>query len=161
MDSLKGIFGKLIGLKSWALKASWKKKLAILAVILVIGWFGISRISGQNTQQPQTKTAQAENGTLITSVSASGTVSQGSSASITTQATGTVKEVYVADGDTISAGQKIAEITLDINSQQRQAAAWSSYLSAQNSLKSAQTKINSLQSALFKANQAFMTDKGG
>ncbi|MDO8751951.1 MAG: efflux RND transporter periplasmic adaptor subunit, partial [Candidatus Wolfebacteria bacterium] len=48
----------------------------------------------------------------------------------------------------------------DVSSQQKQAAAWASYLSAQNSLKSTQAKINSLQSALFKANQAFMNDKG-
>ncbi len=160
MNPIKPVVQKLSNIKSWFLKTPLRNKLIIIAVIISVLWFGIPRIIGTNKQQPQTQTAQAEKGTLITSVSASGTVSQGSSASIATQATGTVKEVYVADGDTVTAGQKIAEITLDVNSQQRQAAAWSSYLSAQNSLKSAQAKINSLQSALFKANQAFMTDKG-
>ncbi len=160
MAIMKALFGKLISFKDWFLKASLVTKIIIIALILGLGWFSIPRILGTNNQRPQYQTAQAEEGTLITSVSASGTISQGSSVSITTQATGIVKEVYVADGDTVTAGQKIAEITLDVNSQQRQAAAWASYLSVQNSLKSAQAKINSLQSALFKANQAFMTDKG-
>jgi len=158
MDLLKAIFTKLKGVKSWFLKASLKKKLAILLVLLAIGWFGYARIIVTRGQQPQYQTAQAEKGTLITSVSASGTVSSGSSVSITTNATGIVKNVYVKDGDTVSAGDKIADITLDINSQQKQAAAWSSYLSAKNSLDSAKAKINSLQAAEFKANQTFMND---
>lgn len=160
MNILKAGLGKLVSLKNLFLGLSLVKKLIIIAIIIGIGWFSIPRILGSQTQEPQYQTAQAEKGTLITSVSASGTISQGSSASIVTQATGTVQEVYVADGDTVTAGQNLAVLTLDINSQQRQAAAWSSYLSAQNSLKSAEAKMNSLQSALFKANQAFMTDKG-
>ncbi|OGM18882.1 hypothetical protein A2686_05100 [Candidatus Woesebacteria bacterium RIFCSPHIGHO2_01_FULL_38_10] len=160
MALTKAFLGKLIGAKNWFVKASLVKKLLILALVIGLGWISIPRILGTNNQQPQYQTAQAEKGALITSVSASGTISQGSSASITTSTTGIVKEVYVQDGDTVTQGQKIAEITLDTASQQKQAAAWASYLSAQNSLKSAQAKINSLQSALFKANQAFMNDKG-
>ena len=158
MDSLKAIFSKLRGLKSWFLKASLKKKLVILVAILAVGWFGGSRIIRTREQQPQYQTVHAEKGTLITSVSASGTVTSESNVGITTNATGIVKEVYVKDGDTVSQGDKIADITLDINSQQKQAAAWSSYLSAKNSLDSAKAKINSLQAAEFKANQTFMND---
>ncbi|MDO8657134.1 MAG: efflux RND transporter periplasmic adaptor subunit [Candidatus Levybacteria bacterium] len=160
MESLKDIFSEQIGLKNWMLKASLKKKLVILSVILVVGWFGGSRILGRGQSQPQYQTAVTEKGTLITSVSASGTVSQGSSVNIVTNATGVVNNVYVKNGTAVSQGDKIADITLDISSQQKQQAAWSSYLSAKNSFSSAQAKINSLQSALFKANQAFINDKG-
>lgn len=143
-------------LKSWVLKASWKKKLAILAIILVVGWFGGSRILSQKQGQPQYQTAQAEKGTLVTSVTASGTITAGNSINITTNASGIVNIMYVKNGDTVSQGQKIADLTLDLNSQQKQSAAWSSYLSAKNQLDSAQAKINSLQAAEFKANQTFM-----
>lgn len=158
MKLLRSIFNKLEGLKNWFLRTSWKKKLAVLAVILAIGWFGWSKVISTKAQQLQYQTVQAEKGTLITSISASGTVSQGSNVSITTDATGVVKNVYVKDGDTVSKGDKIADITLDTNSQQKQAAAWSSYLSAKNSLDAARAKINSLQAAAFKANQTFMND---
>lgn len=158
MDSLKVIFNRIGGLKSWVLKASLKKKLAILVVVLIVGWFGGHRIIAARSQQPQYQTTQAEKGTLITSISASGTILTGSSVGITTSATGIVNEVYVQDGDAVTKGQKIADITLDTNSQQKQAAAWSSYLSAKNSQDAAQAKINSLQAAEFKANQTFMND---
>ena len=156
MDSLKGIFSKLIGLKSWVLKASWKKKLAILLVLLAIGWFGGSRVLSQRQAQPQYQTAQAEKGTLITSVSASGQITTANNVNITIQASGVVKEVLVKNGDTVSLGQTVATLTLDQASQQKQAAAYASYLSAKNSFDSAQAKINSLQAALFKANQTFI-----
>lgn len=145
-------------LKNWVMQASLKKKLAILLVLLVVGWLGWTKVINTKAQQPQYQTAQAEKGTLITSISASGTILSGSSASITTQATGIVNQVYVKDGDIITQGQKIADITLDMSSQQKQAAAWSSYLSAKNSVDTAQAKINSLQAAAFKANQTFMND---
>jgi len=144
--------------KIW--KFSLPKKIGILAVSAFILWFVFTRLTASRNNQPQYQTVTVEKGTLITSVSASGTVSQGSSVNITTNATGVVNNVYVKDGDTVSLGEKIAGITLDINSQQKQAAAWSSYLSAQNTLAAAQAKMNSLQSALFKANQAFINDKG-
>ncbi|RJR25754.1 HlyD family efflux transporter periplasmic adaptor subunit [Candidatus Microgenomates bacterium] len=158
MSLLKAFLAKLKGFKNWFVKASLIKKLIIVTIVIGIGWFSITRILSTRSQQPQYQTAQAEKGTLITSVSASGTISQGSQVSITTQATGIVKEVYVSDGDTVTAGQKIAEITLDTASKQKQAAAWASYLSAKNSLESAKTSIYTLQSALFAANQKFIND---
>lgn len=155
MNLSKRTFSKLNGLRNWILKASLKKKLAILVVFLVVGWFGWSKVISTKAQQPQYQTVQAEKGTLITSVSASGTVSQGSSLNITTSVTGIVSKVYVADGDIVSQGDKIADITLDLASQQKQVAAWSSYLSAKNSLTSAQNNLNSLNSAMWKAQQTF------
>lgn len=138
--------------------SSLKKKLIILATLLLVGGISGSKILAQRGQQPQYQTAQAEKGTLITSVSASGTVSQGSSVNITTDATGVVNNVYVKDGDIVTKGEKIADITLDVSSQQKQAAAWSAYLSAKNSLDAAFAKVNSLQAAEFKANQTFIND---
>lgn len=145
----------------WFLKASLLIKIIIIAVIIGIGWFGIGPVIVGNAQQEvQYQTAQAEKGTLITSVTASGTVSSGSSASITSSATGIVQEVYVANGDTVSEGDPIAIIQLDKNSLQQQTQSWASYLSAQNNLNAAKSKMNSLQAALFEANQKFVTGTG-
>jgi len=135
-----------------------KKPLHLLIVIGVIGGIGYGgwRIMGERSTQPQYQTAIAERGSLITSVSASGNVTTGNSLTVTTTATGTVKNVYFKNGDKVTAGQKIAEIDLDQDSLQRQTAAWASYLSAKNSLAQTQTNLYTLQSKEFAANQVFM-----
>lgn len=161
MNILKTVLGKLVLIKNLFLKQSLIKKIIIVAIIAAIGWFGVKpAILGSQQQKVQYQTAQAEKGTLITSVTASGTVSSGSSASITSSATGIVQEVYVENGETVSEGDPIALIKLDKSSQQQQTQSWASYLSAQNTLNSAKSKMNSLKSALFKANQTFVNGKG-
>lgn len=136
------------------------KKVGIIALVALILWFGGTRVLSKKTTTPTYQTATVTRGTLISNISASGSVSGANSASITTSATGVVSAVYVKNGDYVSQGEKIADITPDTASQQKQAAAYASLLSAQNSLNAAKSKMNSLQSSLFKANQAFMTDKG-
>ncbi len=159
MNIVRGVFGKLVFIKDFFLKQSLIKKLVIVAIIAAVGWFGVRpAIVGSQQQQVQYQTAQAEKGTLITSITASGTVSSGSSANITSSATGIVQEVYVENGDTVSEGDQIALIKLDKGSQQQQTQSWASYLSAKNSLESAKAKIHSLQAAAFKANQTFIND---
>ena len=133
---------------------------SLVTIIGALILIGIIWLLFPKQATPQYQTAQAEKGTLITTVSSSGTISSGSVVSVTTSATGVVNAVYVKDGDTVTAGEKIADVTLDQSSLQKQSSAWASYLSAQANLDSAKSKMNSLQSALFKANQAFITDKG-
>lgn len=134
-----------------------KKVLVGIAVVGIIAVL-VFKPFGNKQQAPQNQTATAEKGTLVESVSASGNITTGNNLNITTSATGTVNQVYVKNGDTVKQGDKIADITLDQSSLQRQTSAWSSYLSAKNSLQAAKDKINSLQAAEFKANQTFIND---
>ncbi|MFH0936758.1 MAG: efflux RND transporter periplasmic adaptor subunit [Candidatus Daviesbacteria bacterium] len=135
------------------------KRIAIIIFIVLIAvcYFGGKKLFA-STQSPQYQTSQVERGTLISSISASGQITTGSNIPISTQVSGIVKTVYVKNGDQVTAGQTLAEITLDQVSSQKQAAAWASYLSAQNSLSSAQTNLYTLQNTLFVANQKFITD---
>jgi membrane fusion protein, macrolide-specific efflux system len=135
-----------------------RKKMAIWgAIILVVGFAGWKLFFPQKAAV-QYQTSVAEKGTLITTVSASGNISNGNSIDITSSATGAVTNVYVKIGDTVVAGQKIADISLDQSSTQRELSAWGNYLGAKNQLASAQANYNSLQAAEFKANQAFIND---
>lgn len=136
-----------------------KKGVILVAILALLGFVGFSVFAQQSTE-PQYQTAQAEKGTLISSVTASGTVSSASSASVNSTATGVVKKVYVANGDYVNEGDPIADITLDKSSQQKAASAYASYLSAQNALNTANAKMNSLQSTLFTANQKFVNGAG-
>ena len=136
-----------------------KKLTGIIIIVILIGIFFWTRMSSsKNTVQYQT--AQVTKGTLVVSLTETGQVSVSNKASIVTQASGIVNNVYVKTGDNVNAGDKIADVTLDTAGQQRQAQAWSSYLNAQNALASAQANLYTLQNQLFVANQKFVNDKG-
>lgn len=137
------LFSKLI---ARFLKLSKLKKILVIAIIIGIGWLSYTRIFKANNQ-PQYQTAQVEKGTIISSISASGNVLTANMVNITTNASGIVKKVLVKDGDKVKKDQTIAEITLDREGEQKNASAWSSYLSAKNSLDSANAAFYSLRSA--------------
>jgi multidrug efflux pump subunit AcrA (membrane-fusion protein) len=158
MNLLQAIQKKLVSAKNAFFKYSLKKKIVIsLIVLVVIGFIGF-KLVGNKSQQPQYQTSPAESGTLITTVSASGNVSAGGTVNITTGVSGTVTQIYVKNGDPVIQGQKIADVALDRDSQQKQTQAWASYLSAQNQVNNAQTALYTLQSSMFTKWKAF-TDK--
>src|SRR5690348_10327592 len=112
--------------------AAAHKKLLIGVGIVVVLVIFLWRILAPKSSAPQYQTATVTRGTLITTVSSSGSVSVANKVSVTTQASGAIDEVYVKNGDTVSAGETIATVQLDQNGQKNQASAWSQYLSAQN-----------------------------
>ena len=136
-----------------------KKLTGLIIILILVGTFAWTRISSSKNT-PQYQTGQVTKGTLVVSLTESGQVSVSNKVSVVTQASGIVGNVYVKSGDTVSAGDKIADVTLDTAGQQRQAQAWSSYLSAQNNLNSANAQMYTLQNQLFVANQKFVNDKG-
>lgn len=126
------------------IKTHRKRWIAIVVVVVILaglGWF----LTHRSSAAPQYQTSQAITGTLITSVSASGQITDANSVPVNANVTGTVKDVYVKNGDTVTAGQKIADITLDDSSLQKQAAAYVSLLNAINAKQSAQQNQLSLQ----------------
>lgn len=133
------------------------KKIAGIAAILLIIFFGW-RFFGKKQGKVQYQTAKVEKGTIVWSVSASGSVVNANIFEVTTQATGIVKKVFVTEGQKVKAGQKIMEIELDLPGKQKAASAWNSYLSAKNNLESAKATLYSLDSAMWQANQKFIND---
>jgi multidrug efflux pump subunit AcrA (membrane-fusion protein) len=132
-----------------------KRVIAVIILILVLG-FGGWKLFFNKKQTTQYQTAQAEKGTLVVSVSASGNISAGNNVAITTGVSGNVNQVYVKNGDTVTQGQKIADITPDRDTQQKQAQSWASYLSAKNQVSSAQAALFSTQSTMYSKWQAYM-----
>lgn len=150
------LFKKIPLFFGWVLKA--KLRIAISLILVVALSFLGYKTFGNTSAQPQYQTAQAERGTLVNTISASGNILSGNSVDITTTASGVVTEVFVNNGESITSGEKIAEIQLDQSSQAKLASAYSSYLAAKANLDSAQSKINSLQASEFAANQKFIND---
>jgi multidrug efflux pump subunit AcrA (membrane-fusion protein) len=132
---------KLINI--YKVSMGWFKKrppkvriILILFLLLIAGWSGY-RIINRNTTATQYQTAMAEKGTLITSISGSGSITSGNNTGIITKVSGVVDSVYVTNGNTVKKGQKIAEIKLDDYARERQTAAWVAYLDATVAVKEA------------------------
>ena len=126
-----------------------KKKIAIFVILGLLVIFSGWKFFGKQQSKPQYQTVNVEKGTLVVTVSASGKAVTANMAEIITNASGVVKKVYVQDGDLVKQNQKIAEIELDMAGKQKNSQALSSYLSAKNSVDSANVTFYTLQSDMF------------
>lgn len=148
MNKIKPVFRWIIAKRSRVILIT----LAVLAIII----FSITR--NRQNDDVQYKTATAERGNIVSTVSASGSVLSSNYTNVTTSATGIVAKIYVQDGEQVTKGQKIMEIELDSAGQQKNASNYAAYLSAKNAVDSANTSLYTLQSASFAANQKFIND---
>lgn len=117
-----------------------KKLLIILAIVVVLLFLGWQRFGPKQTN-PSYQTAMVRRGPIVASVSVSGQVITTGRLPVLSQASGQVDQVYVKNGDTVSAGQKILTIILDPAASSKNASAWSSYLSATAALYSTQSTM--------------------
>ena len=146
---MQKIIGKISTFFQQIKKLSLIKKIILLTVILIVGYFSISKLFFNNKNQTSYQTEEAIKGNLIVAVTGSGSVASTNSSNITTSATGVVKNIYVKDGDVVKTGDKIAELELDLEGQQKSSQAWASYQSAKNSLQTAKDNLYTVQSDLF------------
>jgi RND family efflux transporter MFP subunit len=135
-----------------------KSRFIIFMAILAVAAFMVVKSARGKKNQPQIQTQKVERGTIISSVSASGQILTANIVNVTSNASGLVKKVYVKDGDRVTSGRKVLELVLDTDSKQRSASAYSSYLSAKNSLDSAVVTLWTLDSAMWAANRTFVND---
>src|SRR5258708_1317293 len=135
---------KIKNLLGWFWKD--KKRLLILAVLLVVAFFILRGRS--SASKPTYQTEKVQRGTIISTVTASGHVLSANTMTVTTGATGVVKKVYVKEGDKVYAGQTIAQLTLDTDGAVANAKAWASLVSAQDSYNSANNNYRGTQAAL-------------
>ena len=81
----------------------------VLAVLVAVAVFFISKSQGSG---PVIKTAKVTQDSLKVTVSASGKISAGDRADVYAPMAGTIDAVYVKDGQTVKAGQKLAKLDL-------------------------------------------------
>ncbi|MCX6816852.1 MAG: HlyD family efflux transporter periplasmic adaptor subunit [Candidatus Beckwithbacteria bacterium] len=140
MKPIKTLFANFI---LWVKK---HKKISAVGLIIIIVLVIILSRTLSNKPKVQYQTASVEKNTLVVSVAASGQVSTNNSASVTTQTSGVVSQIYVQNGQTVKSGDPIAQVDLDMDGKQRAAQALASYQSAKNSLESAKYTLYSVQS---------------
>lgn len=143
-------FGGLI--KRLSLKKKIVFSVVLIIIIVLLKFFVFNSKTGEVTYEKATVTK----GTLITSVSGSGTITSVNSTDISSKVSGVVKEVYVSNGDTVTKGQKIALIELDEYALERQSSAWASYLNAQEAVKTAEKDKAVADIAMWEAREAIL-----
>lgn len=153
----KKILHNITNIKNWFLKRSLLTKIIIIFIILGSGWYGYTKFHKSKSSTQQVQTAQVEKTNIIATVSASGQVTSSNNANVNTQATGVVTKIYAQNGQSVQAGDPIAEISLDQESKQRYSQALSSYQSAKNNLATAKTKEYTLQSTMLQKWETFKT----
>lgn len=88
--------------------------IAALVILLIAGGFlGYRWVSQRNAMQQaasRIQTAQVQEGELTIKLNATGTVRSAQSATLYWGTSGTVEKAYVKVGDTVQAGQKLAEL---------------------------------------------------
>lgn len=156
MKLLQNIKDKAVAGKEWFFNLSLIVKIVLL--LIFCGGVGVCVWGMRSTAtQTQYQTATVEKGTIMSTVSESGSITNDTQTSITSPTDGVITEIYVKNGDDVKSGQKLFKVKSTATTQAK-ASAYASYLGAKNSLSSAEAKLNSLQSSAFSANQKFVND---
>src|SRR3989339_809282 len=142
-------------IKDFFIQLSLVKKIFLVVIIIAIGYFAFSKLFSNKNGKVTYQTEKVTKGNLIVTVSGSGTVASTNSSNITTEATGVVTKIYVKDSDLVKTGDKIAELELDLEGQQKSSQAWASYQSAKNSLQTTKDSLFSTQADLFTKWQSY------
>lgn len=153
---MKKFIERIKNIVNFIKQLSLKKKIIVSAVFILTA--ALLRLFVFNTQTNEVTYEKATviKGTLLTSISGSGTITSVNSTNISSKVSGVVKEVYVSDGDIVTKGQKIALIELDEYALERQAQSWASYLSAQEAVKTAEKDKASTDIAMWEAREAII-----
>ena len=127
--------------RSWNRSAAYvstHKLVSVIVLVVVIGviYWGVKKTDSASAQTRYV-TATVQNGTIVTSVSGTGQVSAETDVSVQPQASGTIIAVPVTDGQSVNAGDLIAEID-PTNAEQ-------SVQNAKASLESSQLSLQKLE----------------
>jgi RND family efflux transporter MFP subunit len=134
------------------------KKILLIGIplLIVVGYFGYTKLLKKSAQQTTYQTAAVERGTLVETVTASGSVSSANNTQVVTLVTGKITKVYVKNGDSVKAGQRIATIELDQSSNQKYLQQLAAYQNAVNSLNTAKNTLRQNEVDARTADDAFV-----
>jgi len=133
-----------------------KKKIIVLVILVLIAVLLKLFVFNSKAAEVTYETATVTKGTLITTISGSGTITSVNSTDISSKVSGVVKEVYVSNGDSVKKGQKIALVELDEYALERQSSAWASYLDAQEAVETALKNKSTADIAMWQAREAIL-----
>lgn len=138
------------------MKPKFKKILTAIAIAGLVGASAYFLFKPEEESSTNLdSTLRVEKGDLKETLDLSGSVLVANLVEVKTQAIGTIEEIYVKEGQVVKSGDKLFKLSLSPEGKEKNNSAYSNYLSAKNSLTSAQTNYHSLQSKLFTENEKF------
>src|ERR1700722_12549583 len=135
----------------------WKKGV-ILVVLLLLIWFLASKVFAQKSSTSQYETATAAQGTIISTVDESGNVNASSQTEVTSPSNGLIQQVFVKNGQYVTAGQKLFTVKSTATPEE-QASAYASYENALASYQSATQSKQAMEATLEKDRDSILSDQ--
>ncbi len=144
-----GIFGFLTKPVMFFLSLSFKKKLLVVGIIVVIAIvIGVIVRNNANNSGYVFENVQKTN--LSEVVSESGEIVSNGDAAVYSPTNGYIAEMYVQNGQQVKKGQNLFKVISNATEQEKQTA-YASYLSAKATLEADTASLYSLQSSMFAA----------
>ncbi len=153
MKIIRPFFKKIITLKNSFLKASKKKKLAIIMVVLAVFLILASPLRKKG---PQYTTEPVTLDTVVDVVSESGNVTSSGRFDVYSSSTGYIEEVYVKNGDAIDRGESLFKVKSTATTQD-QATAYTAYQSAVSTQKTAEQSKLSADASMWTSQQKVLS----
>ena len=147
------LFKKLLAnpskLLKWFLSLSWKKKIVVVILAIILVSIAISQITAL-TKPPGYTLARAEKRNITEIVTETGNISSGGIAHIFSPTNGLVSEIYVSNGMAVTDGQDLLKVESTATVQEQQAA-YANYLTAVATLNAAKSNLNTLRASMYDA----------
>jgi multidrug efflux pump subunit AcrA (membrane-fusion protein) len=151
---LKGIVIRAARFWHWFLHTSWKKRIAVIIIFLIVLSI-LKNIFFGGQKQPYTFDAVSK-GTITQIVTENGNVISSNETDVYSPTTGELAQIYVKNGDHITQGEKLFTIRSTATPQE-QAAAYANYQAARSSLTTAQNNQQSADAAMWNKQQAYLS----
>jgi len=145
MKLFQKLFNRLKALKKW-------QKILLIVILALIIYFSFFRSNKDSDSTLQF--TEVKKGNLQEIVSETGEISTSNKTEIASSINGVVTEIYIENGQSVKKGDKLFYVESSATEEDR-SKAYSDYLSAKNNLASAKAKMNTLDSAMWKAHEEF------
>lgn len=150
MNRVKNLFKKPF---IWFRRTSWEKRIIALVIICILLFFVTAPLRTQGTSYT---TDVVKRETITDIVSESGNVAASGETDISSLSTGIIENLYVSNGDSVTAGQKLFMVKATA-SPQDQASAYYNYQNAVSNENTAEENKLGSQSQLEQDRQAIIT----
>lgn len=153
-SNLKRIKNKIVSFGQWFLHASWKKRIAVIIVFLIILSI-LKNIFFEGSKQQYTFDT-VSTGTITQIVTENGNVISSNETDVYSPTTGALAQIFVKNGEHINQGDKLFTIKSTATPQE-QAAAYANYEAALSSLTTAQNTQQTADATMWDKQQAYLT----
>lgn len=150
-DKMKNITQKLRSIIGWIGSQSLTKRI-IVAVIIIALVFILQPSSDEATINYQTTTATT--GSVTQVISETGEIMSTGKTDVASTITGIVQELYIENGEVVQRGQSLFKVTSSATEEER-AKAYASYLTAKNTLETAERNKLTYESDMWVAHELY------